>query len=519
MADVFRVAPILFLVLVACLPFEFQSFPVFSSLQWLFVGVAVTFTPILIRNRSTLLRDRVVIAALFFAATQWLAVLLADEFRGNAILGATRVTIGCFLLCASISMPDRPAIMRVWCVTAVCAAIYALLDYYGLGVSGWFRAEEFWVGAVQRLSGSFEYPNTAAAFFAMSLPIVWYTTQSLPKRIGLSLLLSIVLLLTYSRGSVLAVLIASLTLLLPRTPRKVLVWAGLAGAVPAVVLILRSSLPEGLQNRPPFKAFAATYEPEFNSLRRSPGDRDELNIRITNAGTVAWLPDDPPFLLSYRWVDPIEKKLVVTEKTFTTIPVPLGVQESVMVRAPFFTPDKPGLYLLTWDTSQNGRNWFAGQGVWPGLVQVEIQIDGEPFSGQEDLSRWFDRETSRLFVANVPLSRRELWAAALHLIRENPIFGSGPDSFRLLYGRIFGLTRWNTKAHANNLYLELWTGSGIVGLTGFIVMMGFVRWRASAPHIALATFLMHGLVDSFLMTTPIYFAFWILLGRIRGGDI
>ena len=37
--------------------------------------------------------------------------------------------------------------------------------------------------------------------------------------------------------------------------------------------------------------------------------------------------------------------------------------------------------------------------------------------------------------------------------------------------------------------------------------------RLNAATLSILVFLVHGLVDFFLMTTPIYFAFWILLGQ------
>jgi O-antigen ligase len=120
-------------------------------------------------------------------------------------------------------------------------------------------------------------------------------------------------------------------------------------------------------------------------------------------------------------------------------------------------------------------------------------------------------------VANVPFSRTELWKAALGLAREHPVFGAGLDNFRLLHGKQFGLNRWNTLIRSNSLYLELLAGSGLVGLAAFCGMMAAARWTASAASIALGVFLIHGLVDVFLMTTPVYFAFWILLGLTGDG--
>jgi len=43
-------------------------------------------------------------------------------------------------------------------------------------------------------------------------------------------------------------------------------------------------------------------------------------------------------------------------------------------------------------------------------------------------------------------------------------------------------------------------------------MVMSIRPRATAAYLALVVFLVHGLVDVFLMTTPVYFAFWVLVG-------
>jgi hypothetical protein len=44
-------------------------------------------------------------------------------------------------------------------------------------------------------------------------------------------------------------------------------------------------------------------------------------------------------------------------------------------------------------------------------------------------------------------------------------------------------------------------------------MIASVRRSVSAPALAVFIVLVHGVVDVFLMTTPIYFAIWILLAQ------
>jgi hypothetical protein len=43
-------------------------------------------------------------------------------------------------------------------------------------------------------------------------------------------------------------------------------------------------------------------------------------------------------------------------------------------------------------------------------------------------------------------------------------------------------------------------------------MIGVRTWRSDAASLGAGVFLVHGVVDVFLMTTPVYFAFWMFLG-------
>ena len=135
------------------------------------------------------------------------------------------------------------------------------------------------------------------------------------------------------------------------------------------------------------------------------------------------------------------------------------------------------------------------------------------------MSRFYNWEKTKRAEAGKPpgesitasVPRSSLWAAALKMFAAHP-FGTGPDNFRLQYGNYLGAVTWNTNIYSNNLYLELLTGSGFLGLGAFAALIFVVPWRADAVCFAIAVFLIHGIVDVFLMTTPIYFAFWILCG-------
>src|SRR5262249_25018323 len=169
-----------FLALVVQIPFELR-YTLFglSNLQWIFVLVFLLTIPHLFPCWKALISDRLVQAAALFVTVQWLAVTFAPEFQTDALKAAIRFTAGFFLLVLSRSLGRSNTlttrqILAVWAFASGAAALYALADYAGFGVPWLFRTEEFYIGQVRRLSGSFEYPNTAAAYLAMSLPIVWF---------------------------------------------------------------------------------------------------------------------------------------------------------------------------------------------------------------------------------------------------------------------------------------------------------------------------------------------------------
>jgi O-antigen ligase len=179
----------------------------------------------------------------------------------------------------------------------------------------------------------------------------------------------------------------------------------------------------------------------------------------------------------------------------------------------FETPAERGFYLLDWDL-KDGQRWFSIDGrVPPGIVEVDVEQGVALQLQSRDVSRWYRRSPGRALDASV--ERIQLWEGAWALIRTHPFLGSGPDSFRLLYGAALGYKRWDTNIRANSLYLELLTSCGILGLVAFLVTMTTIRWTVQPAALAVAVFLVHGVVDSFLMTTPIYFAFWVLVGTVH----
>jgi hypothetical protein len=506
-----RIAAALLLALVVTLPFEFQTFPVATNLQWLFVILVAVASPIVFHARYKLLSDRRVATAAIFFLVQCAAALAASEFRPNAGKAAMRVGAGLILLCITLYLRNRERLLQAWCVSAAAAALYGILDYAGFGASEFFRNREFYLADSLRLSGSFEYPNTAAAYFAMSLPVVWLTPKSQAARIAASFLVWIALILTYSRGAIIAaglVLLAWAVLTKSKSP----LWHGaLAAALYAALALIQPFVIQRFRQIEPDKALAAEYRPEFTLMKHRPKERGELQVTVKNVGAATWLPDgEMPVTLSYHWYDTRLGRKVQVAPLETHLSVPVRTGESASLKAAFRTPYDEGTYLLIWDLAQEGRGWFSASGVWPAVVETDIRAENDVWHGNGDVSHWYQPPEGP--AVDAAISRGSLWKAAASLALTDPVLGAGPDNFRLLYGHELGVSSWDTKIRANSLYLEVLAGSGIIGLLALALMMASVPRVVNAATLALAVFLVHGLVDDFLMTTPIYFGFWILMG-------
>ncbi len=128
------------------------------------------------------------------------------------------------------------------------------------------------------------------------------------------------------------------------------------------------------------------------------------------------------------------------------------------VRAPGY----PGTYLLIWDVVQEHRTWLSLEGVYPGrsLVSVEGTPVGAPLPSR-----------GRMPSGVMRMPRSVLWEAAFGIAREHPLLGIGPDNFRHTYGRRLGLAAWDERVHANNSYIEVLVGMGVLGLSATAWLM------------------------------------------------
>jgi putative inorganic carbon (hco3(-)) transporter len=129
--------------------------------------------------------------------------------------------------------------------------------------------------------------------------------------------------------------------------------------------------------------------------------------------------------------------------------------------------------------------------------------------------------------------RLELWRSAVAVIRDNPLFGLGPDQFLYQYlPRYVTPEAWPERftSHPHNLLLDTWISLGIIGMValGFLVFAWWKRTKsaiASRDQVAVAASgailagAIHGMLDQGYFLPELAFSFWFLfflLGTITG---
>lgn len=149
----------------------------------------------------------------------------------------------------------------------------------------------------------------------------------------------------------------------------------------------------------------------------------------------------------------------------------------------------------------------------------------------------FLQRTSQKFQALFDLSqyssysiRLEVWKTSYLMLKENWSTGVGLGAFKDCYtdfvGRAVEAPRELIVLHAHNLYLYFWLNLGLVGLVGFLWLVGrtgyeLYRLVKETPHPLIAglassfsAILVHGLVDTTYWKYDLSILFWLLVALI-----
>jgi O-antigen ligase/polysaccharide polymerase Wzy-like membrane protein len=479
----------------------------------------------------------------------WLALLAAvivasvaaPAFRTNAFHMTGRLTaaFGIFLLTVTgLTTGTRlRAALGLVVAGGVVVAALAILEYAQvrpvLDALKAFRPGIAVVGSQMRAGGSLQYPTITSMYlevvFAFGVGLLLSEVDAgRPRRaaawFAALLIVAEAITLTFTRAgliSMAAVLVLIAALRYRRLGRDVGIQLLAALSVLVAVLFAGSQSAQWMWLRFTSGGQESWYRAEVAApadVAMATGARSVVPIEVTNTGRITWdSQGDPPFFLSYHWLQADGDRFVVFDGTRTAFPTLVEPGATVAIAADVRAPRQPGQYRLAWDVVVEDRLWFSTE---PGSVAP--MLSRATVSG-ELLDRFV--RTTPLPKLTVRPGRLQLWTAAVKMIAAHPLLGVGPDNFRLLYGDYAGLTLADPRTHSNDMYLEVLAGSGLAGGLAF----AWLLWRAAGvllPNLrapattatamgvgaALLAVALHGLVDSFLSFGPTYVLFALTLG-------
>ena len=468
----------------------------------------------------------------------------APEFQGAAVRVAARLATAVllFILVANVARSDRVAkqIAAALLASASIVGVIAVLELAQiplvLNALKAFRPGFHVVGGQLRATSTLFYPTITSMFLevAFVLGLVWIRASRLAFA-GL-VLAGAGVIATFTRSGLITITLsvalygAILYVRRKQLGRRSLGEGGwgrehrrlaiLAAVLIALVMMSRS--PQMLLARMSVEGsqdwYGAVYDvPRQLTLR--PDSFNDVEVTLSNEGRLTWQSTaEPPFSLSYHFLQADSEDVVIFDGLRTPFVQPVEPGDEVRLKARVRAPGYPGTYLLIWDVVQEHRTWLSLEGVYPGrsIVSVEGAPVGAPLRSQ-----------GRMPSGVMRMPRSVLWEVAFGIAREHPLLGIGPDNFRHTYGRRLGLAAWDERVHANNSYIEMLVGTGVLGLAATAWLM-FAALRSgtrslvevsdarlpivAASFAACAAIAVHALVDSFLTFTPTYAVFAIAAG-------
>ncbi len=483
-------------------------------------------------------RTPITIPALALIACACIASAAAPEFRANALRATGRLAAALLLFTLAVNALASTRLARQVIATLLGAgAVVGLIAVLELAqlpavldLLKVFRPGFHVVGGQLRATSTLFYPTITSMYLEVvfALGLVWIASSRLAF-VALALV-GAGIIATFTRAGLITMAMSLLVYggLIYYARRK---WdrehtmlAALAVVLIALVLVSRS--PQMLVTRISTDVsqdwYGATYDvPDTLTLR--PGIFTDVPVTLSNRGWLTWQSTQlPVFALSYHWLSADTEELMIYDGLRTPFTQPVEPGGDVTIQARVRAPGYPGTYLLVWDVVQEHRTWLSLEGVFPGRTRVTV--DGEPVGAPLPTR-------GRMPTGTLRMPRPVLWNTAWEIARTRPLLGIGPDNFRLTYGRHLGLAAFDSRVHANNTYLEVLVGMGVVGLAALVWLImaasrsaiGMVRTAdaGSMPLIAAAlaaclAIAAHAIVDSFLTFTSTYVVFALAAGVLFG---
>jgi hypothetical protein len=259
-----------------------------------------------------------------------------------------------------------------------------------------------------------------------------------------------------------------------------------------------------------------------DALQMESGATEQVSVSVINEGALTWRSEGEfPIYLGARWLN-VDTGLQHGEPRWPFVTA-VSPGESATVQVQLTAPEEAGTYDLRWDIVQEQITWFSEKSGLYSQTAVEVSSSSTdvvkppaPPSAQQPAAAW---------VQKLPIPNRQtLWRVALRMIEKRPFFGYGLDNYRLIYGRWLDADEWNDTIHTNNWYLEMLVSVGLMGSLPFFVWLLLLVvdnlrtiWQRgdvwqTAIAAAIAMFMVHGLLDFFLLFTTTALLFWLLVG-------
>ena len=495
-----------------------------------------------------------------FLFSLFLAAALAPDFQGNALKAALRTAAG-LALALAVAVRVNGARERRWLALGLVgggmlAAMLGLMEIAAGVDFVWlnrFRPGPTVAGPFLRLSGPFDYANQAAMFIEGTLPLLlalgWQVWRRGRRSLALLAAGALVLyaqaaIFTFSRASFATLLLVNLALALwlwrGQSRRNALLFGGAALLLATLVagnLLLNSVFRLRLSGEGDSEWYHARFQVPAE-LQFKAGEERVVTVTVTNETVFTWYSaGSTPINLAARWVQPESGRQLAQHPRWPLAhPVPPG--ESITLLVPLRAPRTGGQYHLLWDMVQENVIWFSTKTGQETSSAVTVVGNARDLNGEEAAAGAEGVESfEAAWGEPVPVpGRRTLWAAALALWREHPWMGVGLDNFRLMYGRPLAYPAWNTTVHTNNWYLEMVVSLGLLGSLPFLLWLALLavdmaqttsRPGVTVWHLAIAAgllaYLIHGLLDYFLLFNATGLLFWMLVGcwlairRRKGG--
>ena len=453
----------------------------------------------------------------------WLAAVWVSAFASGGVAlgtaGAIRMTaFGLLVLAVAAAIRER---REAWfvitgiAVGALVAVAYGFIILWADGY-GWWSEYLFGrttgLGPHQRFTRPWSHANvTGMALGASLAPVVALLflrvrnrarenvqARSTVARAAPLCLLGIyvaALVLTYSRGAMIASALALAALLLFLRPRPVV---PIATAV--LVGVLVGVLSPGWTARLEQPGLTAWYGVELDVPRfvdLAGAEASTVSVTVSNTSRVVWDAEGADaVVVSARWLGR-DQNLIWHEQLWS-LPDDLGPGDTVTLELEVEPALPDGSYDVVWDLLLSDRAFFQ-QFMGRRTTSSGAVLNSTVAATEIDPVEIVPRELG--------LDRREIWNLALDAFEDRPILGVGPSQLSRHFGNeLLADQRFVPGHHAHSVPLEALATWGLVGALPLFLLVAMTLVRAVTAAAtrrplevtvlaSLVALTAHGLVD------------------------